>query len=113
MNKLIYKSVDNLIYLENHDINIIDILDKHKKILYYFIIEYLDENENNEKTINNLYNDYLIYCSKNIIKPLNIQTYNSLILNLFSHNIMYDLSKDYIISNNIIYKRSYLLYSVD
>jgi hypothetical protein len=26
---------------------------------------------------------------------------------------MYDLSEDYIISNNIIYKRSYLLYSVD
>ena len=34
-------------------------------------------------------------------------------LNLFSHNIIYDLSEDYIISNNIIYKRSYLLYSVD
>ena len=111
MNKLIYKSVDNLIYLENHDINIIDILDKYKKILYYFIIEYLDEN--NEKTINNLYNDYLIYYSKNIIKPLNIQTYSSLILNLFSNNNIYDLSEDYIISNNIIYKKSYLLYSVD
>ena len=116
MDKLIDKTVNNLIYLEKHDINIIDILDKHKKILYEFIIKYLDENENkdnNEKTINVLYNGYLIYCSKNIIKSLNIQTYNSLLLNLFSNNSIYNLSKEYIIFDNIIYKRSYLLYSVD
>jgi|688.fasta_scaffold1190137_2 hypothetical protein len=40
MNKLIYKSIDNLIYLDNHNINIINILDKHKKIVYYFIIKF-------------------------------------------------------------------------
>lgn len=113
MNNTIINSLDNIIYLNNNDINIINILEKHKKILYYFIIEYLDYNEKNEKNINDLYIDYQIYCTKNIIKPLNSQIYYSLILTLFKNDIKYNLSDEYIILNNIIYKKSYLLYSVD